>query len=65
MPLSVYTRPNWKGRYATFCGRRFAMAVKKNGEKFHCTVCGNEVIVTKVGGGTLVCCKKEMQEVGD
>lgn len=43
------------------------MAVKKIGEKYFCTVCGNEVTVTKVGGppearqgGTLVCCGKEM-----
>jgi desulfoferrodoxin-like iron-binding protein len=34
------------------------MAVKKTGEKYICNVCGNEVIVTKVGGGTLVCCGK-------
>ncbi len=36
------------------------MAVKKEGEEFVCEVCGNEVIVTKVGGGILVCCGKEM-----
>jgi hypothetical protein len=27
------------------------MAVKKVGEKYKCNVCGNEVTVTKVGGG--------------
>lgn len=37
------------------------MAVTKIGEKYYCTVCGNEVIVTNVGGGALVCCGKEMQ----
>lgn len=36
------------------------MAVTKIGEKYFCTVCGNEVSVDKVGGGTLVCCGKEM-----
>ncbi len=36
------------------------MAVKKIGEKYYCTVCGNKVTVTKVGGGTLVCCGKLM-----
>lgn len=36
------------------------MAVKERGEKYRCSVCGNEVTVTKVGGGTLVCCNKEM-----
>ena len=30
------------------------MPVKNAGEKYKCTVCGNEVIVNKVGGGTLV-----------
>jgi desulfoferrodoxin-like iron-binding protein len=38
------------------------MAVKKIGEKYRCNVCGNEVTVTKVGGGTLVCCGKDMQK---
>jgi len=37
------------------------MAVKKVGEKYHCNVCGNEVTVTKVGGGTLVCCGEDMK----
>jgi len=37
------------------------MAVKKVGERYRCNVCGNEVTVTKVGGGTLVCCAQEME----
>jgi desulfoferrodoxin-like iron-binding protein len=37
------------------------MAVNKVGEKYRCTLCGNEVTVTKVGGGILVCCGKEME----
>lgn len=37
------------------------MAVKKEGEKYRCNICGNEVAVTKVGGGTLVCCGKSME----
>ena len=36
------------------------MGVKKVGEKYRCNVCGNEVTVTKVGGGTLVCCGQPM-----
>ena len=36
------------------------MGVKKIGEKYYCAICGNEVTVTKAGGGTLVCCGKEM-----
>jgi len=39
------------------------MAVKEIGEKYRCSVCGNEVAVIKVGGGTLVCCGKEMQKI--
>jgi len=39
------------------------MAVKKVGEKYRCDVCGNEVTVTKAGGGTLVCCGQDMKLV--
>jgi len=39
------------------------MAVKKVGEEYRCDVCGNEVTVTKVGGGTLVCCGQNMKLV--
>ena len=39
------------------------MAVKKVGEKYRCPVCGNEVTVTRVGGGTLVCCGQNMELV--
>ncbi len=37
------------------------MPVEKEGEKYKCNICGNEVIVTKVGGGTLVCCGQDME----
>ncbi|MBT4511377.1 MAG: desulfoferrodoxin FeS4 iron-binding domain-containing protein [Chloroflexi bacterium] len=37
------------------------MAVKSEGEKYKCNICGNEVVVTKAGGGALVCCGKNMQ----
>ena len=40
------------------------MAVEKVGEKYRCNVCGNEVVVTKVGGGTLVCCGQDMEKIG-
>ncbi len=39
------------------------MAVTKTGEKYRCRVCGNEVVVTKVGGGTLVCCGQAMEKI--
>ena len=39
------------------------MAVKKVGEQYRCNVCGNEVTVTKVGGGTLVCCGQDMERI--
>jgi desulfoferrodoxin-like iron-binding protein len=37
------------------------MSVKKVGEKYYCVICGNEVVVTKAGGGKLVCCGMEMK----
>jgi desulfoferrodoxin-like iron-binding protein len=37
------------------------MAVKKVGEKYRCDICGNEVTVTKAGGGTLVYCGQDMK----
>ena len=40
------------------------MSVKAIGEKYRCNVCGNEVVVTKVGGGELVCCQKPMEMTG-
>jgi len=39
------------------------MAVKKVGEKYICNVCGNEVEVTAVGGGELVCCGQPMEKI--
>lgn len=40
------------------------MAVKQVGEQYRCNICGNEVRVVKIGGGTLVCCGQEMQMAG-
>ena len=40
-----------------------SMGVKTLGEQYRCTVCGNEVTVTKVGGGELVCCDKPMAKL--
>ena len=37
------------------------MAVENVGEHYKCNVCGNEVTVTNVGGGTLVCCGQDME----
>lgn len=33
----------------------------KVGEKYRCNICGNEVKVTKAGGGVLVCCGQPME----
>ena len=38
------------------------MAVEKVDEKYKCHVCGNEVIVTKVGGGELIRCSQPMKK---
>ena len=40
------------------------VAVDHIGEIFLCKICDNEVIVTKVGGGTLYCCGKPMEKTG-
>ena len=39
------------------------MAVEKIGERYRCNECGNEVVVTEVGGGTLVCCGQDMEKI--
>ncbi len=39
------------------------MAVRAVGEEYRCNVCGNEVRVTKVGGGELVCCNQSMENI--
>jgi desulfoferrodoxin-like iron-binding protein len=41
------------------------MAVNHIGEKYFCKICGNEVEVTVVGGGTLVCCGQDMEVVSE
>lgn len=38
------------------------MTVQEINERYKCNICGNEVIVTVVGGGTLVCCGEEMEQ---
>lgn len=40
------------------------MSVKSVDEHYRCNICGNEVRVTKAGGGTLVCCGQEMELLG-
>jgi len=42
--------------------RRCAMGVKNVGEHYTCNICGNEVTVTKAGGGELVCCGEPMEK---
>jgi len=39
------------------------MAVEQVGELYKCIICGNEVRVTKVGSGTLVCCGEDMEKL--
>jgi len=41
-------------------GGELFMGVSAEGEKYRCEICGNEVVVEKVGGGTLVCCGEDM-----
>jgi len=39
------------------------MHVEKIGEKYRCNICGNEVVVSKMGGGELVCCGEPMERI--
>ncbi len=39
------------------------MPVEQAGERYRCNLCGNEVSVTRVGGGTLVCCGEDMEKL--
>jgi desulfoferrodoxin-like iron-binding protein len=41
------------------------MGVENVDEKYRCNVCGNEVVVTKAGGGTLVCCGEDMEKISE
>lgn len=36
----------------------------QKGEHYKCNICGNEVVVTTGGGGTLVCCGEPMEKTG-
>jgi desulfoferrodoxin-like iron-binding protein len=38
------------------------MIVGNAGEEYRCNICGNEVKVTKAGGGELVCCGEPMEK---
>jgi len=50
-------------RYNVTLTRRYEMSVKNVGEHYKCNVCGNEVTVTNVGGGELVCCGQPMEKI--
>ena len=40
-----------------------SVAVEVVGEKYRCSVCGDAVAVTGVGGGTLVCCGEDIEKM--
>lgn len=39
------------------------MVTMKVGDHYRCNICGNEVTLTRVGGGTLVCCGEPMEKI--
>jgi len=39
------------------------MADQKIGDQYRCNICGNEVTLTKAGGGVLVCCGEPMEKI--
>ena len=41
------------------------MAVEYYGDVYQCIICGNNVGIIEVGGGTLLCRGKEMRKVED
>ena len=41
------------------------MAVEHYGEIYQRQICGSKVEVVEVGGGTLMCCDKEMKSIKD
>ena len=43
-------------------GGTLIMGVEVVGENYRCNICGNEITVTKAGGGTLVCCGEDMEK---
>ncbi len=45
-------------------GRLLMAAVRTIGERFRCSICGNEIEVTAAGGGELRCCGQPMVFVG-
>lgn len=49
------------GRILNFIVGGDYMAVQSTGEHYKCLVCGNEIRVIRVGGGTLVCCGQDMK----
>jgi len=64
--MSRYVPPSEK-KYSGFVEYCIAkqggetVGVQNVDEKYRCNICGNEVVVTKVGGGTLVCCGQDME----
>ena len=51
----------WRSRQSI--SEVYNMGVEKVGENYRCNICGNEVTVTKSGGGVLVCCGQNMQKI--
>jgi desulfoferrodoxin-like iron-binding protein len=39
------------------------VGVESVGDNYRCNICGNEVTVTKAGGGELVCCGENMEKI--
>ena len=64
--MSRYVPPSEKkySRFVEYCITKQGgetVGVQNVDEKYRCNICGNEVVVTKVGGGTLVCCGQDME----
>lgn len=57
--LSFFRKDNGSSNEISVCERTCFMA--EEGKKYVCRLCGQEVVVTKSGVGTLVCCDQPME----
>ena len=46
---------------AHFCINEGDSVMNQLGKRFKCQACGTEVLCTKAGEGSIICCSKEME----
>jgi len=58
MTPHLYPPPQGVGGFGRGCEERDMP--NQMGKRYVCSKCGVEVIITKAGGGTLICCGQDM-----